>query len=129
MDEMRKACRVQTEAFKCLKERTKGAHSIVRRGLVTLAGTRQRQQRRLCTNLESDLTKQFVESNKCIMSNVAEKMRVNDMKLVLTHGEILKRNYNESAAELKQFCCSLHDYRKVSSTTRQGRTSLTATCR
>lgn len=112
MDEFKASCRSQSEGFKCIKERTKGSVPLLRRGLMTFVATRQRQHRRFCTNLESEHTKRFIQATTCIMEKRLAPMKANDGLLVQNLVEIYRRNYNDSALELKQFCCTFFNFKK-----------------
>lgn len=114
IEELRRRCQVETEAFKCIRDKTKGGPSMIRRGLLSIVQTRQRHHKKVCTNLESAQSKRFVDGMRCTVEKRFKQFHESDERLVNTLEAIVHRNYNDSAAELKQFCCALHNQNKVS---------------
>lgn len=114
IDGLRNSCRSQTEGFKCVRDRSKNAPAILKRGLLTFVQNRQRYHKKYCTNVNSELSKQFVRDLKCIMDKKLPTYKSIDTEFANSLLEIRKRNYNDSAQELKYLCCSIINYRRVS---------------
>lgn len=114
IDGLRNACKTQTDGFKCVRDKSKTAPAILKRGLLTFVQTRQRYHKKYCTNVNSELSKQFVNDLKCIMEKKAALYKSIDIEFANSLLEIRKRDYNDSAAELKYLCCSIINYRRVS---------------
>lgn len=105
-------CKQQTEGLKCIKEKAKGGNlGIVKRGLLSFVATKQRSHKKYCTNLNSEASKSYVNAMQCVMKKFPQ---FRDLDATLTNNaiEIERRNYTDSAIELKQICCSLYTHKK-----------------
>ena len=116
MDEFKQRCQAQLEAIKCVKEKTRGAAPLVRRGLLAYSQSRQKFHKKFCTNFQSELTRNYVEDSKCLSEKKFDHFKKIHQDYALTLSEIYKKNYNDSAIELKQFCCLLRSIRQRHST-------------
>ena len=111
--ELKTLCKSQSEAFKSLREKTKGARGFIRRGFLMFVSSRQVHHRKYCTNTSSEPAQKFVAMGKCIMDKKFDSFRQNEMVMAQTLNEIARRNYNDSSLELKQICCTFYNLRMV----------------
>lgn len=102
------------DGFKCVRERSRGALPILRRGLVTFIQGRQRFHRKYCTDPNSEASQNFVKDFRCIMDKKLKVYNQIDSDFSNTLNEIYKKNFNDSKKELGYLCCALVNYRKVS---------------
>lgn len=114
VEALRTSCKQQTEGLRCIREKAKLTPAIIKRGLTTFVQTRQRYHKKYCTNANSNTSKKMVKDLKCIMDRKLDKYRQIDGEFANTLDELVRRNYNDSAIELKYLCCSFLKYRRVS---------------
>lgn len=113
VESLKRSCISQTEGFKCVKDRSRTAPAILKRGLASLIQNRQRYHKKICTNLESEPSRKALQAFKCIMDKKFPLYQELDAKLANSLSEIRRRNYSDAAAELKYICCTMLNYRKV----------------
>lgn len=110
--ELKARCKSLSEAFKYLKEQTKGAPAFVRRGMLSFVSSRQPHYRKYCTNTSSEASRKFVAATKCVMEKKFGAFKQTDSILAQTIFEIARRNYTDPSVELKQICCLLYTSKK-----------------
>lgn len=110
--EFRTLCRSQADAFKCVKEKTKGGVPIIRRGLVSYVGNRAKHHKRYCTNLASEPSRKFLEASRCLRDKRFPAYKASDVEFVELLKEIARRNYTDATIELKRICCAILNFRK-----------------
>lgn len=118
---LRESCRRQADGFKCLREKSRQTTAILRRGLSTFVQNRQRHRRRICQDLNGAQARAFLQANKCLMEKKLPTFKSLDTELANSAVELVRRNYDDSATELKYLCCAIINYRKVSSALGVGR--------
>lgn len=109
-----KMCERQTEAFKCLKDKSKSMPALPRRGILSFVSSRQRANKKLCANLQSDYSRRFVQDFKCIMEKRFAEYKANDVEFSSTINELDRRHFTDGALELRYFCCAVYKFRRVS---------------
>lgn len=110
--ELKALCKSQADGFKCIKERTKGGPGPIRRGLVGYVTGRMKHHKKYCSDTSSQRSREFVAATKCLLERRLTHFRNNDLELLQVFEEVARRNYNDSAAELKRICCSFHTFRR-----------------
>lgn len=116
LEALGRQCQRQSEAFKCIREQTKGSPSLIRRGLLAYVQSRQRYHRRLCANPQGQAAREFVAAMQCVMEKRLASFKAADEYLLRQFTLILRKNYNDSAPELKQICCTFWNFQRVSTT-------------
>lgn len=87
----------------------------MRRGLLTFISGRQRYHKKYCSNVNSGLSQKFLKDLTCILDKKANLYEQIDSDFANTLIELKKKNFDDAKIELKYLCCSLINYRKVSS--------------
>lgn len=114
LEQWRGQCKAQSEAFRCVKDNSKAAPALIKRGMSSLVSYRQRHQRKYCTNLNSEATKKFVAATKCIVDKRLDTYRKLDSDYMSKLRAIKLANFNDAAPELQHMCCATLKWRKVS---------------
>lgn len=114
VDQLKQTCLRQTNAFKCLKEKSKNTPALIKRGVLAYGQARQKHHKSICSDLNSDSSKKFLEAVACISGKGLRSYKENDAVLINRLIEVRDKNFNDSSIELKYLCCSLAEYRKVS---------------
>jgi len=117
MDQLEESCKSQAQGLKCIKEKIKTAPALVKSGLATFVLGRQRHFKKICTDLNSDKSQQFVKELRCIMDKKLTNYSKLDIDMANTIVELVKKNFDDAAKELKYLCCAAIKFRKVSSST------------
>lgn len=86
--------------------------AIIKRGLSGFLSAKSRMNKKYCTNMNSDLSKRYVSDMKCLLEKKADDFIRLETILASKIDAILERNYNDSAAELKQICCALYTIKR-----------------
>lgn len=105
-------CKAQSEAYKCLRERSRVAPALIKRGLASLVATRQRHSKKYCTNPAGELSKKFLDANRCVSEKKPLAYEEIDSRFAHTLIAIKAANFNSSAVELNQLCCAVYSWRK-----------------
>lgn len=84
----------------------------MKRGVLAFIQGRQRQYRKYCTNLKSEVSKKYVEDMKCITEKKFDTFNKVEASLGSRALAILNKNYTDSGVELKQICCTLYTHKK-----------------
>lgn len=112
-EKLASTCKRKLEGFKCIKEKLKsGVPAIVKRGMLNYVQGRQRYHKKYCTNVNSELSKSYTRDMDCLMKHKFQKYHELESILSNKAVEIERRNYNDSAPELKQICCALYTHRR-----------------
>lgn len=111
-ESLNKLCKVQADAIKCIKEKSKGTHSMVRRGMVAYVASRQKHQKKYCTNPNSEQSKKFVADMKCIREVNFESRRKLESDVALKIEQLAKKDLRDPALELRYLCCAVRDIKK-----------------
>lgn len=109
---LRERCKVHTNAIRCLRDKNKSTTGLLRRGVSGMQTGAQRWNKKYCTNVDSGVSKQLVRDNACIIEKKDKQARALELNMASQFQTILERNYNDSAIELKLFCCTLLTHRK-----------------
>lgn len=111
--ELATRCKTQTDSMKCVKDKIKsGFPSILKRGVNTYLQNLQKINKKYCANVNSDASRKYTSDMQCVM---AKKLtRIAELESILGNKaiEIARRNYSDSAAELKQICCALFTHKQ-----------------
>lgn len=76
--------------------------------MLAFVGNRQKHLKKICTNLDGDYSRKFVEASKCAMERRYDAFKANHDTLTMRFQQIFLANYNNASLELKQFCCSFY---------------------
>lgn len=113
-DELKRLCKQQSDAFARIKEGSKNSHPILRRGALSYVRSRERTNRKYCTNSKSEPSQRFLAANRCLMSEIFNPFRKIEGEIAQTLYEVAKRNYTTPEPELKQLCCLFYNAKTVS---------------
>lgn len=111
--ELATRCKTQADAMKCVKDKIKsGFPSILKRGINTYLQNLQKITKKYCNNVNSEISRKYTSDMKCIMTKKLDAISQLEGILGNKAIEIARRNYNDSAVELKQICCSLFTHKQ-----------------
>lgn len=112
-EQLNASCKRKTEAFKCIKDKLKsGVPGLAKRGLLSYVQGRQKYQKKYCTDVNSEQSKTYLRDMSCLMKHKFQRFKELDNLLCTKAMAIEKRNYNDSAPELKQICCALYTHKR-----------------
>lgn len=112
-----KACKRQSESFKCLKQNSKCLAPLSRQVLSAIIAGRIKYNKRLCAETVGDFNGRFIDAFRC-MSKVRPLMekgaRAETFASVISEG-IANTKLNSSDIRLKHACCAVSEIKRVSS--------------
>ncbi|KAG9508523.1 Vacuolar protein sorting-associated protein 35, partial [Fragariocoptes setiger] len=112
IEELRKSCAHNAEGFQCVKRlMPKVKEAILKRGLLTFLRERQRQQKKVCTNVQSAASKQLVDAFDCVMKKRKPHYEQADKTFIgkMQHLSSQRRNTSE---EINHLCCGFIEYKR-----------------
>lgn len=124
MEELKRICKQQADGIRCTKDKTRGAPPLLRRGLMSYVGLRQKFHKKFCSQPDSEASRRLVRDYKCILEKRREAYVRIDSKFGFALTEIHRRNYNDSSIELKYMCCTFYQYKRVSISPKGGPPSI-----
>lgn len=111
-----KACKRQTEAFKCIKQYSKCLAPLSRQVLSAIIAGRIKYNKRLCAETVGDFNGKFIDTFKC-MSKIKPLMdkgvKAEIFASVVSEG-IANTKLNSSDIRLKHACCAVSEIKRVS---------------
>lgn len=111
-----KACRRQSESFKCLKQNSKCLAPLSRQVLSAIIAGRIKYNKRLCTDTVGDFNGKFIDTFKC-MSKIKPLMekgiKAEQFAAIVSEG-IANTKLNSSEIRLKHACCAVSEIKRVS---------------
>lgn len=111
-----KACKRQSESFKCLKQNSKCLAPLSRQVLSAIIAGRIKYNKRLCAETVGDFNGRFIDAFKCmskIKSLMEKGARAEIFASVISEG-IANTKLNSSEIRLKHACCAVSEIKRVS---------------
>lgn len=110
-----KACKRQSEAFKCLKQNSRCLTPLSRQVLSAIIAGRIKYNKRLCAETLGEFNGRFIDAFKC-MSKIKPLMekgvRAEIFAAVISEG-IANTKLNSSDIRLKHACCAVSEIKRV----------------
>lgn len=108
------SCKRSNEALKCLRAYAKCLPPLSKQVLNAMVMSRQRYNKKVCTEKPSDAALKFIELGKCMAENKAasDKGYMAEVNSITTPEAIVNSKIEPVQQRLKQSCCSVAKVRK-----------------
>lgn len=113
-EELDRTCKEQARSLKCLKDKSRVAPYLIKRGVGSFVTSRQRHSKKYCANVNSELSRKYVKDLKCVMDKRVDVYRKTDIKFANTFKAMMEQRgqFKDTATELKLLCCAMIGYKK-----------------
>lgn len=107
-------CKRQADAIKCLRAYAKCLPVMAKQVLLTMATSRNKHNKKICAEKQSDAGTRFIEMGKCMMETKAsyEKGLQTEILSVTIPEVIVDSKIELVQDRLKRSCCSVADVRQ-----------------
>lgn len=111
-----KACKRQSDAFKCLKQYSKCLSPLSRQVLSAIIAGRIKYNKRLCAETVGDFNGKFIDTFKCMskIKPLMEKGHKAEAFAATVSEGIANTKLNSSDVRLKHACCAVSEIKRVS---------------
>lgn len=108
------SCRRQSDALKCLKAYAKCLPPLSKQVLITMVSSRQKYNKKLCTEKPSETALKVIDLSRCVLNNrqLSEKAMQAEVNAIVTPEAILNGNIHSVQERLKHSCCSVAKARR-----------------
>lgn len=108
------SCKRQADALKCLKAYAKCLPPLSKQVLITMVNSRQRYNKKLCTEKPSETANKMLDLSKCMSNNrnLFEKGVQAELSAILTPEAIVNSKMESIQDRLKYSCCSVAKARR-----------------
>lgn len=108
------SCKRQADALKCLRAYSKCLPPLSKQVLVAMVNSRQRYNKRICSEKPSEAANKFIELNQCMHNNKMsmEKGIQAELSSILTPEAIVNSKIGSVQERVKYSCCSVAKVRK-----------------
>lgn len=108
------SCKRQADALKCLRVYSKCLPPLSKQVLVAMVNSRQRYNKKICSEKPSEAANKFIELNQCMHSNkmTMEKGVQAELNSILTPEAIVNSKISSVQDRVKYSCCSVARVRK-----------------
>lgn len=108
------SCKRQADAFKCLRAYAKCLQPLSKQVLLAMVASRQKYNKKICTEKQSDAAVKLIELNQCLLGNKASQDKAIEAEInsVLVPEAIVGSKIDSVQDRLKHSCCSVAKVRK-----------------
>lgn len=108
------SCKRQADALKCLKAYAKCLPPLSKQVLITMVGSRQKYNKKICTEKPSETALKVLELGRCIMDHkvLHDKGMQAEINAIVTPEAIVKSDISSAQERLKHSCCSVAKARR-----------------
>lgn len=108
------SCKRQTDALKCLRAYSKCLPPLSKQVLIAMVNSRQKYNKRICSDKQSEAATKLMELNQCMIDNKAslEKGLQAEFNSISTPEAIVNSKIDSIQDRIKHSCCSVAKVRK-----------------
>lgn len=108
------SCKRNADAFKCLRAYSKCLQPLSKQVLLAMVNSRQKFNKKICTEKQSDAATKLLEFNQCMLGNkqAAEKAYEAEIQSITVPESIVGGKIADVQDRLKHSCCSVARVRK-----------------
>lgn len=108
------SCKRQTDALKCLRAYSKCLQPLSRQVLIAMVNSRQRYNKKICSEKPTEAATKFLELSQCMESNkvTVEKGLQAELNSIVIPESIVNSKIDSVQERIKHSCCSVARVRK-----------------
>lgn len=107
------SCKRQHDALRCLRAHAKCLPPLSKQVLLTLVSSRQKYQKKICSEKPSESARKLIEYNECMFNNGGMVKAANaEFNSIITPEAIVRAKFDTVQDRIKQSCCSVAKARK-----------------
>lgn len=108
------SCKRQTDALKCLRASSKCLPPLSKQVLIAMVSSRQKYNKRICSEKQNDAATKFLELNQCMKNHKSaqEKGLQAEMNSISVPEAIVNSKIDSVQERVKHSCCSVAKVRK-----------------
>lgn len=108
------SCKRQADAFKCLRAYSKCLPPLSKQVLIAMVNSRQKYNKRICTEKQSDAATKLLELDQCMLGNkvAVEKGLQAELNAIAVPEAIVNSKIDNLQDRIKHSCCSVAKVRK-----------------
>lgn len=108
------SCKRQADALKCLRSYSKCLPPLSKQVLIAMVNSRQKYQKKVCTDKPSEASTKLLELNQCVQQNKGshEKAIQAEISSITIPESITNSKISNVQERIKQSCCSVARVRK-----------------
>lgn len=108
------SCKRQADAIKCLRAYASCLPAMAKQVLLTMAISRHKYNKKICTDTHSEAAKKFIEMGHCMLETkpAYEKGLQTEITSILIPEVIVDNKFEQVQQRLKRSCCSVAEVRQ-----------------